>query len=111
LVSRSTARSAVGHASGRNPRHDWFIRISLWQALHIFNYGPYHWLVAATVGLALVGVVLWGSLAGAMLPFFLRRCGLDPATASAPAVATLVDVTGLIIYFNVALFVLGGTML
>jgi magnesium transporter len=88
-----------------------FIRISLWQALHIFNYGPYHWLVAVTVAVALVGVVLWGSLAGAMLPFLLRRCGLDPATASAPAVATLVDVTGLLIYFNVALFVLRGTML
>jgi magnesium transporter len=88
-----------------------FIRISLWQELHIFNYGPYHWLVAITVALALVGVVLWGSLAGAMLPFLLRRCGLDPATASAPAVATLVDVTGLLIYFNVALFVLRGTML
>jgi magnesium transporter len=88
-----------------------FIRISLWQELHIFNYGPYHWLVAITVAVALVGVVLWGSLAGAMLPFLLRRCGLDPATASAPAVATLVDVTGLLIYFNVALFVLRGTML
>ncbi len=88
-----------------------FIRISLWQELHIFNYGPYHWLVAVTVAVALVGVVLWGSLAGAMLPFLLRRCGLDPATASAPAVATLVDVTGLLIYFNVALFVLRGTML
>ena len=88
-----------------------FIRISLWQQLHIFNYGPYHWLVAVTVALALVGVVLWGSLAGAMLPFVLKRVGLDPATASAPAVATLVDVTGLLIYFNVALFVLRGTML
>lgn len=88
-----------------------FIRISLWQELHIFNYGPYHWLVACTVGIALVGVVLWGSLAGSMLPFVLRLCRLDPATASAPAVATLVDVTGLLIYFNVALFVLRGTML
>ena len=88
-----------------------FIRIAVWQELHIFNYGPYHWLVAMTVAIALVGVVLWGSLAGAMLPFVLRRCGLDPATASAPAVATLVDVTGLLIYFNVALFVLRGTML
>ena len=88
-----------------------FIRIAVWQELHIFNYGPYHWLVAMTVAIALVGVVLWGSLAGAMLPFLLRRCGLDPATASAPAVATLVDVTGLLIYFNVALFVLRGTML
>ena len=88
-----------------------FVRIAIWQELHIFNYGPYHWLVACTVSLALVGVVLWGSLAGAMLPFVLKRFGLDPATASAPAVATLVDVTGLLIYFNVALFVLRGTML
>ncbi|MDQ6939344.1 MAG: magnesium transporter [Verrucomicrobiota bacterium] len=88
-----------------------FVRIAVWQELHIFNYGPYHWLVAVTVAIALVGVVLWGSLAGAMLPFLLKRCGLDPATASAPAVATLVDVTGLLIYFNVALFVLRGTML
>ena len=88
-----------------------FIRIALWQQLHIFNYGRYHWLVAMTVAVALVGVVLWGSMAGAMLPFLLKRFGLDPATASAPAVATLVDVTGLLIYFNVALFVLRGTML
>ncbi|MGZ5003533.1 MAG: magnesium transporter, partial [Chthoniobacterales bacterium] len=82
-----------------------------WQELHIFNYGPFHWLVAVTVAIALVGVVLWGSLAGAMLPCLFRRCGLDPATASAPFVASLVDVTGLLIYFNVALFVLLGTML
>jgi len=88
-----------------------FFRISLWQYLHIFDYGTYHWLVATTVGVALVGVVLWGTLSGAMLPFLLRRCGLDPAASSAPFVATLVDVTGLVIYFNVALFVLRGTLL
>jgi magnesium transporter len=88
-----------------------FFRIALWQYLHFFDYGPYHWLVGATVGCALVGVVLWGTVAGAMLPFLLRRCGLDPATSSAPFVATLVDVTGLLIYFNVALWVLRGTML
>jgi magnesium transporter len=88
-----------------------FFRITLWQYLHIFDYGEYHWLVALTVGAALVGVVLWGTLSGAMLPFLLRRCGLDPATSSAPFVATLVDVTGLIIYFNVALFILRGTLL
>jgi magnesium transporter len=88
-----------------------FFRITLWQYLHIFDYGKYHWLVALTVGAALVGVVLWGTLSGAMLPFLLRRCGLDPATSSAPFVATLVDVTGLIIYFNVALFILRGTLL
>jgi magnesium transporter len=88
-----------------------FFRISLWQYLHIFNYGPYHWLVAITVGVALVGVVTWGTIGGAMLPFVLRRLGLDPATSSAPFVATLVDVTGLIIYFNVALLILRGTLL
>jgi magnesium transporter len=88
-----------------------FFRISLWQYLHIFNYGQYHWLIAVTVGAALVGVVLWGTVSGAMLPFLLRRCGLDPATSSAPFVATLVDVTGLVIYFNVALFILRGTLL
>ena len=88
-----------------------FFRIALWQYLHIFDYGKYHWLVACTVGSALVGVVLWGCLAGSMLPFLLRRCGLDPATSSAPFVATLVDVTGLLIYFNVALFILRGTLL
>src|SRR5947199_1757077 len=88
-----------------------FFRISLWQYLHIFDYGQYHWLVAVTVGAALVGVVLWGTISGAMLPFLLRRFGLDPATSSAPFVATLVDVTGLVIYFNVALFILRGTLL
>jgi len=88
-----------------------FFRITLWQYLHIFDYGKYHWLVALTVGAALIGVVLWGTISGAMLPFLLRRCGLDPATSSAPFVATLVDVTGLIIYFNVALFILRGTLL
>jgi magnesium transporter len=88
-----------------------FFRIALWQYLHIFDYGKYHWLVGLTVGAALVGVVLWGTLSGAMLPFLLRRFGLDPATSSAPFVATLVDVTGLVIYFNVALFILRGTLL
>src|SRR5437660_534879 len=88
-----------------------FFRITLWQYLHIFDYGRYHWLVAFTVGAALVGVVLWGTLSGAMLPFLLRRCGLDPAASSAPFVATLVDVTGLVIYFNVALLILRGTLL
>ena len=88
-----------------------FFRITLWQYLHIFDYGRYHWLVALTVGSALVGVVMWGTISGAMLPFLLRRCGLDPAASSAPFVATLVDVTGLVIYFNVALFILRGTLL
>jgi magnesium transporter len=68
-------------------------------------------LVASTVGGALVGVVLWGALGGSILPFALRRLGFDPATASAPLVATLVDVTGLVIYFSIAIVVLRGTLL
>jgi magnesium transporter len=88
-----------------------FFRIMLWQKLHFYDYGPHHLLVALSVGLSLIGVVLWGSVSGSMLPFLLRRVGLDPATSSAPFVATLVDVTGLVIYFNVAFFVLRGTVL
>ena len=74
-------------------------------------YGPHWLLVALTVGLALIGIVLWGTLAGSMLPFLLRRLGFDPAASSAPFVATLVDVTGLVIYFSVAVVVLRGTLL
>jgi magnesium transporter len=88
-----------------------FVRIELWQALGWQHYGPHHLLVAATVSLALVGVVTFGSLAGSMLPFLLRRVGFDPASASAPFVATLVDVTGLVIFFSVALLILRGTLL
>jgi magnesium transporter len=88
-----------------------FIRIELWQSLHLFNYGPHHMLVAFTVGSALVGIVAFGSLAGSMLPFLLKRLGFDPASASAPFVATLVDVTGLVIYFSVAFLILRGTLL
>jgi magnesium transporter len=87
-----------------------FIRISLW-ALLFHSYGEHWLLIAFTVGLALVGIVLWGSLSGSMLPFLLRRIGLDPATSSAPFVATLVDVSGLIIYFTVAAIILKGTLL
>jgi len=88
-----------------------FARVVLWQRIGWYDYGPHYLLVAATVSLALVGVVLFGSLAGSMLPFFLRRIGFDPASASAPFVATLVDVTGLVIYFSVALLLLRGTLL
>jgi magnesium transporter len=87
-----------------------FIRISTW-ALLFHSYGPFWPLLALTVGFALVGIVLWGSLAGSMLPFLLRRLGIDPATSSAPFVATLVDVSGLIIYFTVASIILRGTLL
>jgi magnesium transporter len=87
-----------------------FLRITIWSGFsHI--YGPHWLLVALTVGLALIGIVLWGTLAGAMLPFMLRRLGFDPATSSAPFVATLVDVTGLVIYFSVAVLLLSGTLL
>jgi magnesium transporter len=88
-----------------------FARITLWQYAGWYDYGSQHFLVAATVASALVGVVLFGSLAGSMLPFVLRRIGFDPASASAPFVATLVDVTGLVIYFTVALVMLRGTLL
>jgi magnesium transporter len=88
-----------------------FVRIALWQQIGWYDYGPHYRLIAATVSLALVGVVLFGSLAGSMLPFLLRRIGFDPASASAPFVATLVDVTGLVIYFSVALLLLRGTLL
>jgi magnesium transporter len=88
-----------------------FTRIVLWQHLHIFNYGQYYMLLAIAVGFALVGIVAFGSLAGSMLPFLLKRVGFDPASASAPFVATLVDVTGLVIYFSVAFLVLHGTLL
>jgi magnesium transporter len=87
-----------------------FLRIALWSAF--FNvYGDHWFWVALTVGLALIGVVLWGTLAGSMLPFVMRRLGFDPATSSAPFVATLVDVTGLLIYFGIAVVLLRGTLL
>jgi len=87
-----------------------FIRISTW-AIFFHSYGEHWFLLAITVGLSLIGIVLWGSLSGSMLPFLLRRVGLDPATSSAPFVATLVDVSGLIIYFTVAAIILRGTLL
>src|SRR5262249_4922541 len=87
------------------------LRICAWEELGWQNYGQYWFRIAMTLGLSLVGTALWGSVAGAMLPFILQRLGLDPATSSAPFVATLVDVTGLIIYFSVAQLVLKGTVL
>src|SRR6185295_10572281 len=85
-----------------------FMRISIWSTFSNI-YGEHWLLVALTVAFALVGIVLWGTLIGSLLPFILRRLGFDPATSSAPFVATLVDVTGLVIYFTVALVVLRGT--
>jgi magnesium transporter len=87
-----------------------FSRIFIWTQFSNI-YGPHWLLIGLTVGVALVGVVLWGSLSGSMLPLLLKRLGADPATSSAPFVATLVDVTGLIIYFSVAVFFLRGVLL
>jgi magnesium transporter len=87
-----------------------FVRITVWSQFSDV-YGQYWLLLAVTVALSLIGVVLWGTLMGALLPLVLRRIGFDPATSSAPLVATLVDVTGLIIYFTVALVTLHGTLL
>jgi magnesium transporter len=87
-----------------------FARILIWQAV-FGSYGEHYLLVGVTVALSLVGVVLWGTVMGSVLPFILKKLGLDPASASAPLVATLVDVAGLIIYFTVAGVVLRGTRL
>lgn len=88
-----------------------FLRITAWSLAAPGTYGP-HWLpIALTVWLALIGVVLWGTVSGSMLPLVLKRLGLDPAVSSAPFVATLVDVTGLVIYFEVASQLLRGTLL
>lgn len=87
------------------------LRVLVWQWVGIYDHGAHYGLVSLTVGLSLVGVVTFGSLAGSMLPFALRRVGFDPASASAPFVATLVDVTGLVIYFGVAVLILRGTLL
>ena len=93
-----------------------FLRIIIWSFLMhkgIMNdiYGIHWMLIGLTVGFSLFGVVLWSSLMGSMLPMLLKRLGADPASSSAPFVATLVDVTGLIIFFNVGLFILKGTLL
>jgi magnesium transporter len=85
-------------------------RILIWQGVWA-PYGPHYLLVGATVACSLIGVVLFGALAGSMLPFVLQRGRLDPASASAPFVATLVDVTGLVIYFTIAKIILSGTLL
>jgi len=87
------------------------LRITIWQQLGIFNYTEHWVLVAATIFLSLIGIVMWGTLSGSMIPFVLKRVGIDPATSSAPFVATLVDVTGLLIYFSVAAVMLRGTLL
>ena len=87
------------------------LRVILWQWMGLYPFGDHYLLLAATVGSTVVGVVLFGTLTGAMLPFLLKRVGFDPASASAPLVATLVDVTGVILYFTLALLILRGTLL
>lgn len=86
------------------------LRVIIWQHV-VPTYGEHYWYIAGTVSLSLIGVVLWGTISGAMLPFLLKRLGFDPASASAPFVATLVDVTGLVIYFSVATILLKGILL
>lgn len=86
-------------------------RIAVWQKVGLFDYTEHWLLVGLTIFFSLIGIVMWGTLSGSMIPFVLRRFGLDPATSSAPFVATLVDVTGLIIYFTIAAFILSGTLL
>lgn len=88
-----------------------FARILVWQHAGFYDYGPHYLLIAFTIWASLVGIVCFGSSIGSMLPFVLQRIGLDPASASAPLVATLVDVLGLVIYFSVAALFLAGTLL
>ncbi len=88
-----------------------FIRISIWQEFHWYNYGIHWLLLAFTIFFSLIGIVIWGTLSGSMVPMILKKCGVDPATSSAPFVATLVDVTGLVIYFSIAAIFLKGTLL
>lgn len=88
-----------------------FIRIFIWQETGLYDYGEYWLWIALSVSVSLLFIVLWGTLSGSMIPFILKKIGLDPATASAPFVATLVDVTGLIIYFSVAATFLSGKLL
>jgi magnesium transporter len=87
------------------------LRIIAWQEFHWYNYGPHWFLVAITIFFSLIGIVMWGTLSGSMIPMVLKRLKIDPATSSAPFVATLVDVTGLVIYFSIAAIVLKGTLL
>jgi magnesium transporter len=87
------------------------IRITVWQQMNWYDYGQHWFLLAITIFFSLIGIVLWGTLIGAMIPMMLKRLKIDPATSSAPFVATLVDVTGLVIYFSIAAVILKGTLL
>ena len=88
-----------------------FIRIAVWQNLHLYDYGTHWLLLGLTIFFSLIGIVMWGTLSGSMIPIVLKKFKIDPATSSAPLVATLVDVTGLVIYFTIAAIILKGTIL
>jgi magnesium transporter len=88
-----------------------FLRVVLWSQIFPDVYGAHYIEIGFVVGISLIGVVLWGTLSGSMLPIFLKRLGADPAVSSAPFVATLVDVTGLVIYFFTAFLFLKGLLL
>ena len=88
-----------------------FLRITIWQELGLYHYGEHWLLLAITIFFSLIGIVIWGTLSGSMIPMVLKKCKIDPATSSAPLVATLVDVTGLVIYFTIAAIILKGTLL
>lgn len=88
-----------------------FVRIAIWQNLALYNYGEHWLLIAVTIFFTLIGIVLWGSLIGSMMPIIMKKLKLDPATSSAPFVATMVDVTGIVIYFSIAVLTLRGVLL
>lgn len=88
-----------------------FLRIILWEQVHWYDYGTHWLLIAITIFFSLIGIVMWGTLSGSMIPMVLKKFKIDPATSSAPFVATLVDVTGLVIYFTIAAIILKGTLL
>ncbi|MEP7279431.1 MAG: magnesium transporter [Bacteroidota bacterium] len=88
-----------------------FLRITIWQNFHLYDYGIHWVLLALTIFFSLIGIVMWGTLSGSMIPIVLKRFRIDPATSSAPLVATIVDVTGLVIYFSIAAVILKGSLL
>jgi len=88
-----------------------FLRITVWEEVHWYEYGVHWFLIAVTIFFSLIGIVMWGTLSGSMIPIVLKKFRIDPATSSAPFVATLVDVTGLVIYFSIAAIMLKGTLL
>ena len=88
-----------------------FLRITLWQKMGWYDYGEHWLLMCITIFFSLIGIIIWGTLSGSMIPLLLKSLKLDPAASSAPFVATLVDVTGLVIYFSIAAIVLKGTLL